>query len=506
MDFDPVAYINTPRWQESRLGLDRIRELLERLGRPQDGLRFVHVAGTNGKGSACAYLASILQAAGYRTGLFTSPYIERFEERIQVDGASIGGGELCAATLRVREQAEAMARESGDHPTEFELMTAVALVHFARCGCGIVVLEVGLGGRLDSTNIIDAPEACVIARIGLDHTALLGNTLAAIAGEKAGIIKDGSPVVSWPQEPEAMAVVEAAAARHGCELRVADFSQLEEGSVQWGCRGAAAGGAGGAGEVEGAEGRSGIGSAGDGGSANGTGRVHGVEGAGGREAAAASAAGADERAGSAFRPFSYKGFRDLRTAILGSYQPQNAALALEAVGALRVRGWDIPDDAVRAGMAATRWPGRFEIVEGGASPEGFAVVVDGGHNPQGARALADSLAEVFPGRKPVFIIGVLEDKAYPEMLEAVLPLGSAFVCVTPDNPRALPASKLARAIRWTGQDMLGCSACVNPHVARDFQDAVSRARQLAGPDGLICAFGSLYSVGALKEAIRATVR
>ena len=444
MDFDPIAYINTPRWQASRLGLERIRELLERLGRPQDRLKFVHVAGTNGKGSICAYLASILGAAGYRTGMFTSPYIERFEERIRVDGTMISPDDLRDVTLAVREHAEAMAEETDDHPTEFELMTAVALEHFARCGCDIVVLEVGLGGRLDSTNVIDAPEACVIARIGLDHTALLGNTLAAIAGEKAGVIKEGSAVVSWPQEPEAMAVIEHAAAEHGCELRMPDFAQLEEGAVKW------------------------------------------------------------EGGASPFRPFSYKEWADLRTGILGSYQPQNATVALEAVDVLRGRGWRIPDEAVRAGVAQTRWPGRFEIVEGGSSPDGFAIVVDGGHNPQGARALADSLAEVFPGRKPVFVIGVLEDKDYPRMLEDALPLGSAFVCVTPDNPRALPAHKLARAIRWTGQDLLGCSASVNPVVARDFEDAIRRARELADPDGLICAFGSLYSVAALKEAVRAT--
>lgn len=444
MDFDPIAYINTPRWQASRLGLERIRELLERLGRPQDRLKFVHVAGTNGKGSICAYLASILGAAGYRTGMFTSPYIERFEERIRVDGAMISPDELRDVTLAVREHAEAMAEETGDHPTEFELMTAVALEHFARFGCDIVVLEVGLGGRLDSTNVIDAPEACVIARIGLDHTALLGNTLAAIAGEKAGIIKEGSAVVSWPQEPEAMAVIGHAAAEHGCELRVPDFAQLEEGAVKW------------------------------------------------------------EDGASPLRSFSYREWTDLRTGILGSYQPQNVTVALEVVDVLRGRGWHIPDEAVRAGVARTRWPGRFEIVEGGSSPDGFAIVVDGGHNPQGARALADSLAEVFPGRKPVFVVGVLEDKDYPRMLEDVLPLGSAFVCVTPDNPRALPAHKLARAIRWTGQDLLGCSACVNPVVARDFEDAIRRARELADPDGLICAFGSLYSVAALKEAVRAT--
>lgn len=448
MDFDPIAYINTPRWQASRLGLERIRELLERLGRPQDKLKFVHVAGTNGKGSVCAYLAFILKAAGYRTGLFTSPYIERFEERICVDGEMIGADDLRDATLAVREHAEAMALETGDHPTEFELMTAVALMHFARCGCDIAVLEVGLGGRLDSTNVIDAPEACVIARIGLDHTALLGNTLAEIAGEKAGIIKDGCPVVSWPQEPEAMAVIERAAAAHGCQLHVPAFSQLQEGSIRWPCEDAAL--------------------------------------------AAPS------------RAFSYGPFADLRTRLIGSYQPQNAAVALETVEALRAGGWRISDEAVREGIALAAWPGRFEVVEGGTAPDGFAIVVDGGHNPQGARALADSLAEAFPRRKPVFVIGVLEDKAYPEMLEAVLPLGSAFVCVTPESPRALPAHKLARAIRWTGQDLLGCSACVNPVVARDFEDAVARARQLAGPEGLICAFGSLYSVAAIKEAVEAT--
>ena len=461
MEFDPIAYINTPRWQASRLGLERIRELLDRLGRPQDRLKFVHVAGTNGKGSVCAYLASILQAAGYRTGLFTSPYIERFEERIRVDGAMIGLDDLRDVTLAVREHAEAMAQETGDHPTEFELMTAVALEHFARSGCDIVVLEVGLGGRLDSTNVIDSPEVCVIARIGLDHTALLGNTLAAIAGEKAGIVKDGCPVVSWPQEPEAVAVIERAAAEHGCGLRVADFSQLEEDAVRW----------------------------------------ESCESADGTNVAPISP---HERAGAAFRPFTYREFRNLRTAILGSYQPQNAAVALEAVEVLRDRGWAISDDAVREGIARTFWPGRFEIVEGGVSPDGFAIVVDGGHNPQGARALVDSLNEVFSGRKPVFVVGVLEDKAYPEMLEVVLPLGAAFVCVTPDNPRALSAHKLARAIRWTGQDLLGCSACVDPVVARDFEDALARARELAGPDGLICAFGSLYSVAALKAAVRAT--
>ena len=441
-----IAYLNEPRWREARLGLERICELTERLGRPQDRLKFVHVAGTNGKGSTCAMLASVLQAAGYRTGLFTSPFITQFEERIRVDGAMIPPDALVEATRAVRDAAEAM----DDHPTEFELMCAVALVHFARSTCDIVVLEVGLGGRFDATNVIDAPEAAVIARIGLDHTALLGNTLAAIAGEKAGIVKPGAPVVSWPQEPEAMAVVREAAAAAGSELTVPDFAQLA------------------------------------------------VEPLGGSAAAGADAEGpARAKDAPPVRRFSYRGWSDLALPLVGSYQPLNAALALETIGVLRARGWRIPDEAVRSGLAHTSWPGRFEVVA-----QHPTVIVDGGHNPQGARALADALAEAFPGRKATFVIGVLEDKNYPEMLEAFLPLGSGFIAVEPDNPRALPAAKLARAIRWTGQDLLGCSACTNPYVARNVQDGIARALDLAGSDGLICIVGSLYLVAPAKAALK----
>ena len=186
--FDPVAWINTPRWQASRLGLSRMVDLLERLGRPQDELRFVHVAGTNGKGSVCAYVASVLQAAGYKVGLFTSPFILCFEERIRVNGENITGEELARAVAAVRPAAAAVEAACGDHPTEFELMAAVAFEHFRAVGCDIVVLEVGLGGRLDATNVIEAPEASVICRIGLDHTDLLGDTLGAIAGEKAEML------------------------------------------------------------------------------------------------------------------------------------------------------------------------------------------------------------------------------------------------------------------------------------------------------------------------------
>lgn len=547
MSFDPVAYINTPRWQASRLGLGRIVRLLELMGRPQDRLRFVHVAGTNGKGSTCAYLESVLRSAGYRTGLFTSPYLEVFEERIRVNGENISGTDLADATLFVKEHAERVEVETGDHPTEFELMTAVAFEHFARSACDIVVLEVGLGGRLDSTNVIDAPEVCVIARVGLDHTALLGDTVAQVAAEKAGIVKAGVPVVSWPQEPEAMRVVEAAAAEKGCELFVPDLGALEvEPLGRFGPLGEAAS----SGElaISGEDADSGedavadalrvAASSGDAGanvlrvavprgcalsdasaiaegsaSAADAGASAIAEGSEPAADADASALACDSGILAAFgdaaaehvsretfvRKFSYKG-REYTTRILGGYQPANAALAIEATRVLGERGWLIPEDAVREGLARAEWPGRFEVVA--HSP---LTIVDGGHNPQGAQVLAESLKELvspsasasFPAPAPlsasaslleasvsasvdaavstaglasasdplllapslacssigalapgaVFVMGVLADKDYAPMVASVLPLAQAFFTYTPENPRALSAEDLALEVR-----------------------------------------------------------
>ena len=460
MEFDSIAYINEPRWQESRLGLERIRELLERMGRPQDRLRFVHVAGTNGKGSVCSYLASVLRCAGLRVGLFTSPYLIDFEERIRVGGENISLDELRDVTLFMREHAEAMAAETGEHPTEFELMTAVAFEHFVRSACDIVVCEVGLGGRLDSTNAIDAPEVCVIARIGLDHVGMLGDTPAAIAREKAGIVKAGATVVSWPQEDAgAAAAVREAAERCGCELVVPDFSLVDVGGVS-----------------------------------------------------------GDERA------FSYAG-EAFRTRLLATYQPYNAVLAIEAARTLARRGWAVDAQAIADGIAEASWPGRFEVVPVGGRDSGTrhlchikegqsrearqcvadmteepgtavtpTVVVDGGHNPQGAAALADSLRDVFPGEKVVFVMSVLADKDYRAMAREVAPLARAFVCATPPNPRALAAGELATAVR---EEVPG----VEVFAADLFSEAIEEARRLAGPDGIVCAFGSLYSVAAIKEAL-----
>ena len=220
---EAISYIENQGWSATRLGLGRTRELLAALGDPQKKLRFVHVAGSNGKGSTCAMLDAILRAAGWRTGLYISPYIQEFCERIQVNGQNIPGGALAEITEQVKAIADAME----DHPSQFELVTAIAMVWFLRERCDIVVLEVGMGGALDSTNVIDAPEAAVITNIGLEHTEYLGKTLSEIAATKAGIIKPGCGAVLYGQSRQVEAVVERVCRERGVPLAVARPRELE---------------------------------------------------------------------------------------------------------------------------------------------------------------------------------------------------------------------------------------------------------------------------------------
>lgn len=219
---EALNYINSRSWSQWRLGLSRTRELLRRVGDPQKDLKFVHIAGTNGKGSTSAMIASMLIASGYRTGMYPSPFIEKFNERIQINGVQISDDDLCELTERVKAEGDDME----DHPTHFEIITAIGMLYFKRMGCDIVVLEVGLGGTFDSTNVIDAAELSVITNIGIDHTQYLGDTLAEIASAKAGIIKEGTDVVCYPNVPEVMDVVEAACREKGVRLTVADFGRM----------------------------------------------------------------------------------------------------------------------------------------------------------------------------------------------------------------------------------------------------------------------------------------
>ena len=413
---EALSYIHSICWKGSKLGLDRTRELLGKLNDPQKELKFIHIAGTNGKGSTAAMLSSILEEAGYRVGLYTSPFINRFNERMQVNHQPIPDEELAALTEYVRPHADAMA----DSPTEFELITALAMVWFARQKCDIVVLEVGMGGELDSTNIIDVPEAAVIAAMGLDHVKELGPTMADIARAKAGIIKEGGRVVSYGGTPEADEVIAAVCRARNASLRQPDFSAIVPGDF-------------------------------------------GLEG----------------------QTFSYKGWRGLRIPLVGAYQMNNAAVVLETVEVLRQRGWSVSDEAVRKGLADTRWPARFEVLR--RDP---VFIVDGGHNPHGIRATAESLRRLFPGRKITFVTGVMADKDVEHILGLIVPLAEQFFTVRPDNPRAMDAGELAARIEAMGAKATACASV---------RDGVDRAIQAEGPHGVACALGSLYMSGEVRS-------
>ena len=417
---EALQYIDGTQWFGSKPGLERTEALLDKLGRPQDRLKYIHIAGTNGKGSCAAMLASILKAAGYRTGLYTSPYLFRFHERMQINGEPVSDEALAELVTRIRPLAEAM----DDHPTEFELITAAALLWFAEEHCDIVVLEVGLGGRLDATNVIAAPEAAVLMNIGLDHTAVLGDTLEQIAAEKAGILKPGCEAVAYQQQESVLEVFRQKAREVGAGLHVADFSQLVP-------------------EFDSLEGQS----------------------------------------------FTYRG-EPYALALLGDHQLRNAAVVLETVEVLRSRGWRISREAVEHGLYATAWPARFELVS-----EEPPFIVDGGHNPQCAESVRRNLLHYFPESRRVLLVGVLRDKDYPALFDILNEAADAWVCVTPNSERALPAAELGKFLERYGKPVTVCES---------IPDGVETAREQAGEDGMACAVGSLYMAGAVRACFGLT--
>lgn len=413
-----LSYIHRVDWRGSVPGLSRIDALLDKLGHPERSVKYIHITGTNGKGSTCAMTASVLQAAGYRTGLYTSPYIRRFNERMQIDGVPIPDDDLCALVEEIQPLADSMA----DHPTEFELVTAIGLTWFARRRCDIVVCEVGMGGEFDATNVIPAPEVAALTNIGLDHTAFLGGTVEAIAATKSGIIKPGCDAVLHPCLPSVQQVVAARCRAVGVPLTVADFNALRPVS-------------------------------------------HSLDG----------------------QVFDWSGLPGLCLPLLGQHQLHNAAVALTILTVLRRCGWHIPDDAIRAGLAATEWPGRFQLVR--RDP---IVILDGGHNPQCMEALTRNVADYLSGRPLTVLTGVLGDKDYAHMYGQLAVQAARFVTVTPQNPRALPAAQLAEMLSALGRPVTACDTVAQ---------GVNTALSLTPPDGVVLCCGSLYLLGDVLDEL-----
>ncbi len=413
-----IEYIHSVCWKGSIPGLGRTQKLLSLMGDPHKKLKFVHIAGTNGKGSTAAMTASILRKAGYRTGLYTSPYIYRFHERMQVDGVEISDQDLAEITAWVKPLAQSME----ESPTEFELVSCIAFEYFLRQKCDIVVLEVGMGGALDSTNVIDVPEVAVITNIGLDHTDVLGKTVEEIARTKAGIFKKGGSAVVYRSTPSVEAVFEEVCADRNVALKKADFEGIHLIS-------------------------------------------RGLEG----------------------QVFDCGQRKALELPLLGDHQLHNAAVVLSVADALIEKGWNISEENIRDGIRTVSWPGRFDVMR--RDP---LFIIDGGHNPQCIEALVKNIEDYLKDRKVIVLTGVLADKDYADMYKPVMPLVQEFVCITPPNPRKLEAALLAQYLQDAGVAATACDSIEN---------GVRTAIKKAGKDGVVLCFGSLYSIGSIRDAL-----
>jgi len=369
----------------AKFDLRNITVLAERLGDPQRAYPSVHIAGTNGKGSTAAMLESILRAAGYRTGLYTSPHLERINERIRIDCVEIPDDDFAAAFSRLQALIEEMLASGPEasglpaHPTFFECLTAMAFDCFARSRAGFAVFEVGMGGRLDSTNIV-TPEVAVITQIDFDHENFLGHSIQEIAGEKAGIIKPGAWVVSAAERPEARAVIARRAAEQNARLVEVDSAyRIED------CDSSTAG-----------------------------------------NCAVAVETGTGWRT-------------DLAIPLAGRFQVRNALAAVAAARLLAERGFRVDDVAIARGIAAVRWPGRLEFLQ--ASPD---VYLDGTHNPAGARELLSFWQQHFAGRRIHLVYGAVRDKAVDEIAGLLFPHVADVILTEPRTSRAISAATLAQ--------------------------------------------------------------
>ncbi len=421
-----------------KLGLDHITALLKKLGNPHTSFPSIHIAGSNGKGSTAAFLHSILQQAGYRVGLYTSPHLVDFSERIQINGARIGQDRVVELTRRIRGVDERMIHDGergapvdslplprdGDATratiTFFEFTTAMAFLYFGEEKVDIAIIEVGMGGRLDATNVLD-PLSSLITSIAIEHREYLGNTLRKIAQEKGGIIKAGRPLFTTAHQPQVLAVLKEKCRelRSPCYVFGKDFRGRKQGT------------------------------------------------------SAMAFQGRRNR------------WSDLRLGLAGSHQIHNASLALAGIESLIEGGWAIQEDHVRRGLISARWPGRLELL--GRNPR---VLLDGAHNSGAARVLQKALQDGFPRRKLLLVMGIMADKDIGPMMGYLLPLADRVILTRPRLDRAASLATLR----------LGAAPYQKPIVEiEEVGAAVEYALSHAGDEDLILITGSLFTVGEARS-------
>jgi len=422
-----------------KFDLDHMRVLLRALDYPERRFPSVLIAGTNGKGSTAATLASILKASGLRTGLYTSPHLIRINERIRINGEEISDDEFALLHDMIDRTAERLVGESElpRHPSFFEMLTAIAFEYFSRKKIDIAVLEVGMGGRLDATNVIDA-QISIITDISLDHQKFLGNTVTEIAREKAGIIRRGGIVVTLPQQPQANDVI---------GNTILDLEAQAVSAVPY---------------------------------------VPPV-------APSTQYRVANTELGRAiFRyPLEVMGQRILvETPLVGRHQLRNVALAIAAAEELSHRGFAITADSIEHGIRETHWPGRFQVISPvKGAPE---YVLDVAHNPAGAWALRSTLSGAYENRSLTFVFGAMRDKAIGEIAEILFPLAERVIATPADNPRSATSGEIREAAAHTSVAIERA-----PNVAA----ALERARVLAGSNGVVVVTGSIYIVGEAMQSL-----
>jgi dihydrofolate synthase/folylpolyglutamate synthase len=430
-----------------KFDLAHMRVLLQGMDHPERRFPSVLIAGTNGKGSTAATLASILRASGLKTGLYTSPHLVRINERIRVDGKEISDDEFASLHGEVDRVAEKLVEraELPWHPSFFEMMTAIALEHFARERVDLAVLEVGMGGRLDATNVVE-PQVSVITDISLDHQKFLGNTVGEIAREKVGIIRPGGVVVTLPQQPEANDVIGNTILELGARAvnAVPYVPPVSPGSSNY--------------------------------------LVPSREPSNPRWI---------------YRyPLAVLGEQFLvETPLLGRHQLRNVALAIAAAAELSEQGFGgITAKTIESGIRETRWPGRLQVIAGRTGwPE---VVLDVAHNPAGAWALRSALSERYEDRPLIFVFGAMRDKAISEMTEILFPLADRVIATRPENPRAASTEEIRQAAARTGVEI---------EAVENVGRALERARVLASAGAVVVVTGSIYLVGEVMRKVGAEV-
>ena len=425
-----------------KFDLEHMRRLLRELGSPETKFPAVLIAGTNGKGSTSATLAAILQTAGHRVGLYTSPHLVRINERVRVNGEAIADQDFARLHDRVDRAAQELVtkRELPWHPSFFEMITAIAFQHFVEVAVDIAVLEVGMGGRLDATNVAE-PLVSVIADIALDHQQYLGNTIAEIAREKAGIIRPGGVAVTLPQMAEANdALGHAMVERDARGVNATQYvPPISPGASLL------------------------------------------------RTPITRYRVGDEERVGQEYRLQVFGQDILVQTPLLGRHQLRNVALAIATAEELTKQGFKLTAAEVEQGIRETRWPGRLQRVVVGE----IEFLLDVAHNPAGAWALRSALSELFEDRPLTFVFGAMRDKAISEMAEILFPLADRVIATPANNPRSASPEEIRVA---AGRVAVDLEAAVN--VAQ----ALSRAREAVAKNGLVVVTGSIYIVGeAMRE-------